>query len=155
MHEDWYEMSTGERISAAHLDNLAFSLMSRMHVILRRQIGRVTDIDYMRNDPAHCRHLLELGAGSSNEDLQKICAKLQEIYFSPEGLFVRMPLKPPLLERLTVPKEAVRETQPSPSTNTAAADLPSVNRVPAAAEPATNFNDVGITVDQTYIGRLR
>jgi Amt family ammonium transporter len=43
--------------------NQAFALMGRLHVILRRQSGRITDIEYMRIDPGYCRYLLELASG--------------------------------------------------------------------------------------------
>jgi hypothetical protein len=44
-------MSAHEQATHAALENQAFSLMGRLHVTLRRQNGRVTDIEYMRIAP--------------------------------------------------------------------------------------------------------
>jgi hypothetical protein len=122
-----------EHHTRAALENQAFALMGRLHVILRRQTGRVTDIEYMRIDPAYCRYLLKLASLSDNADLRDIGVKLEEIYFGPEGLFVKGEPRP-LLARLT-------EQEASP-------------KVPAApATPAAPKTDDDI--DRGYIGRLR
>lgn len=92
-------MSTHHRVKIAALENQAFALMSRLHVALRRQTGRITDIEYMRLDPAYCQHVIGLATGSDNTDLITLGVKLQEIYFGEEGLFVLTPPKPPLLAR--------------------------------------------------------
>jgi hypothetical protein len=70
-------------------DNLAFSLMARMHVILRRQNERVIDIEYMRIDPVYCRYILDLALQSPNTDLHDIAVKLNDIYFGEQGLVCR------------------------------------------------------------------
>ena len=121
----------------AALENQAFALMGRLHVTLRRQTGRVTDIEYMRIDPGYCRYLLKMASLSDNEDLHDIGLKLQEIFFGDEGLFVRAEPKAPLLARLKEP--------PAPQPVMA----PSVPAAPAAA-PGTDD-----PVDRGYIGRLR
>jgi hypothetical protein len=130
----------------ALLENQAFALMGRMHVILRRQSGRVTDIEYMRIDPGYCRHLLDLASQQPNEDLQQIVAKLAEIYFGPDGLFVAAPPKPPLLARLAGAAAPATATASAP-----AAPMPQ----PAEAVPPSRGADHGEAVDKTYIGRLR
>ncbi|WP_188380660.1 hypothetical protein [Oxalicibacterium faecigallinarum] len=126
----------------AALENQAFALMGRLHVTLRRQTGRVTDIEYMRIDPAYCRYLLKMAAISPNEDLQDISAKLQEIFFGEDGLFVRSEPRQPLLTRLTEhhePPPAAPPAQPAPA-------------APAASSPPAGPDD---PVDRGYIGRLR
>jgi hypothetical protein len=123
---------TDDHHTRATLENQAFALMGRLHVILRRQTGRVTDIEYMRIDPAYCRYLLKLASLSDNADLRDIGAKLEEVYFGPEGLFVKGESRP-LLARLT-------EQQTSPAVpNTSASTVPETD------DP----------VDRGYIGRLR
>lgn len=124
----------------ALLENQAFALMGRMHVTLRRQSGKVTDIEYMRIDPRYCRYLLDLAAQQQNDDLQQVCAKLQEIYFGPEGLFVTAPPKPPLIARLGRAEATASVTVPAPPD----------------AEPVNGAHlNHGADVDNTYIGRLR
>ena len=124
-------MSDGHHTRAA-LENQAFALMGRLHVILRRQTGRVTDIEYMRIDPAYCRYLLKLASLSDNADLRDIGFKLDEIYFGPEGLFVKNEPRP-LLARLTEEEARPLPAQP-------------------AAPSAPKSDD---EVDRGYIGRLR
>lgn len=132
---------TEEHHTRAALENQAFALMGRLHVTLRRQTGRVTDIEYMRIDPGYCRYLLKLASLSPNEDLQDIAAKLQDIFFGADGLFVRPEPRQPLLSRLS----EHTESPPAPSSPTPA--------IPAASPaPATGPDD---PVDRGYIGRLR
>lgn len=126
-----------EHHTRAALENQAFALMGRLHVTLRRQTGRVTDIEYMRIDPAYCRYLLKMASLSPIEDLQELSVKLQEVFFGPEGLFVVAEPKPPLIARLT-------EHAPAP-----------VAAAPAAAPAASTPTDNGDPVDRGYIGRLR
>lgn len=121
-------MSALEQVTLTTLENQAFALMSRLHVILRRQNGRITDIEYMRIDPGYCRHVLDLAARMEGEDLPQICAKLEELYFGPEGLFVRAMPKPPLMTRLA-------------------------SQAPTEKPEATRLTDED--VDRTYVGRLR
>ena len=126
-----------EHHSRAALENQAFALMGRLHVTLRRQTGRVTDIEYMRIDPAYCRYLLKMASLSPIEDLQELSVKLQEIFFGPEGLFVRAEPKPPLLARLAEPA-APASAPPAPATT-----------APVTGHEAED------AVDRGYIGRLR
>lgn len=134
----------------ALLENQAFALMGRMHVILRRQNGRVTDIEYMRIDPGYCRYLLDMASGFDNEDLRQICEKLREIYFGTEGLFVVAPPKPPLIARIT---GAAAVASPPPAAPSATLAIPTPAPHPEAG-PAAHA-DHGAEVDRTYIGRLR
>ena len=92
-------MTAHEQTTIAALETQAFALMGRLHVILRRQSGRVTDIEYMRIDPQYCRYVLGIASQVGTEDMQHVCERLREIYFGPEGLFVREPPKLPLIER--------------------------------------------------------
>lgn len=114
--------------------------MGRMHVILRRQTGKVTDLEYMRIDPGYCRYLLNLAAQHKHEDMQQICAKLEELYFGKDGIFMKVPPKAPLLERRgAVPPDAV-------------VALPVLlAEKPANMRPANN----DAQIERTYIGRLR
>lgn len=140
-------MSTDHN-TLASLENQAFALMARLHVILRRQTGRVTDIEYMRIDPVYCRHVLNLAQTLQNDDLPPICEKLQEVYFGPEGLFVRSPPKQPLISRLGgVPADTA-----SP------AALPQADsnlKSPTKEAFERHHNELNEAVEKGYIGRLR
>ena len=123
-----------EHQTRAALGNQAFALRGRLHVTLRRQTGRVTDIEYMRIDPGYCRYLLKMASLSPIADLQELSVKLQEVFFGPEGLFVVAEPKPPLMER----RKEISQPQTAP-----------VAASPSA--PAENSDPV----DRGYIGRLR
>ena len=128
---------TEEHHSRAELETHAFALMGRLHVNLRRQSGRVIDIEYMRIDPAYCRYLLKMASLSTSEEVQEIGQKLQEVFFGEEGLFVRTEPRQPLLARLQEPAAAAPAAAPATPANT----------------PAATDNDD--PVDRGYIGRLR
>lgn len=138
-------------MSAVMSDNLAFSLMARMHVILRRQNGRVIDIEYMRIDPVYCRYILDLALELPNTDLHDICLKLEEIYFGEHGLFVATEPAPLIkkLEGLKIRPKTPLAATPAVSANLVAATVTSAG---TTEFPALDQNSI---VDQTYIGRLR
>ena len=119
-------MSAHEQVNIANLENQAFALMARLHVILRREKGRVTDIEYMRNHASYCRHVLGLIDEADSQEVRALGARLDEIFFGQHGLFISKRPAPPLLSRLAA----------QPATATA----------PVAPSPAA---------PQTYVGRLR
>lgn len=115
------------------LESQAFGLMGRVHVLLRREIGRVTDIKYMSTNPEYCLHVLELAGSVANPDLQAMCHKLEDIYFGEGGLFADSPLKP---RRLMV-------------ASSSRVSIP-IEHHASAAEP-----ELAAEQDQHYVGRLR
>jgi len=128
-------MSNLHRAALAQLDTQAFALMGRLHVIVRRESGRVTDIEYMRIDPAYCRHVLQLAGQISHEALPEICVRLDEIFFGRDGLFMARESQPLLAQRPVAPQ---------------------VNSVPAtSAAPESPATAQVENAAHTYIGRLR
>jgi hypothetical protein len=129
-------------MSSSHfalLENQAIALMGRLHVILRRQNGRITDIEYMRISPAYCRHVLDMASQLPDEDLRQICAKLEALCFGADSLF-------------TIGPQAGKVGAPaSSSASSAAGRKEGASSGDASGKPA----DHGAQVDQTYIGRLR
>ncbi|PWF43357.1 ammonium transporter [Massilia glaciei] len=79
-------------------ENQAFALMARLHVILRRETGRVTDIEYMRVDPDYFRHVLGLALEAASDDAHQLAEKLELAYLGADGLFALRP-KAPLAAR--------------------------------------------------------
>jgi hypothetical protein len=122
--------------SVEALESQAFGLMGRMHVLLRREIGRVTDIKYMSTNPEYCLHVLELASSTSNTDLQAMTHKLEDIYFGEGGLFADSPLKP---RRMTVGSSS-------------RVSIPVEHTAHEASEPE---QEPGVESDQHYVGRLR
>ncbi|GGY82850.1 hypothetical protein GCM10011613_29610 [Cellvibrio zantedeschiae] len=122
--------------SVEELESQAFGLMGRLHVLLRREIGRVTDIKYMSTNPEYCLHVLELANSTSNTDLHTMCHKLEDIYFAEGGLFANSPFKP---RRLMV-------------ASSSRVSIPIEHAVHEAVEPEA---DAVVEQDQHYVGRLR
>ncbi len=123
--------------SVEERESQAFGLMGRLHVLLRREIGRVTDIKYMSTNPEYCLHVLELANSTSSTDLHNMSHKLEEIYFGEGGLFADSPFKPRRMmvsasSRVSIPVEHAVHEPAEPE-----------------AEPAP------VESDQHYVGRLR
>jgi hypothetical protein len=122
-------MSAHEQVNIANLENQAFALMARLHVILRREKGRVTDIEYMRNHASYCRHVLGLIDVEDSQEVRDLGARLDEIFFGQYGLFIRKRAPAPLLARFAAP--------------------PPVAAAPAMTAPPP------AAASQKYVGRLR
>jgi hypothetical protein len=118
------------------LESQAFGLMGRLHVLLRREIGRVTDIKYMSTNPEYCLHVLELAGSVNNVDLQAMCHKLEDIYFGDGGLFAGSAFKP---RRMLVAASS-------------RVSIPIEHPVVETPEPE---QEVNAESDQHYVGRLR
>ena len=93
-------MSEHEQVTTANLENQAFALIARLHVILWREKGRVTDIEYMRNNPSYCRHVLGLIDAADSQEVRELGVRLDEIFFGQHGLFISKRAAPPWLARM-------------------------------------------------------
>lgn len=83
-------MNAHEIVSMQALESQAFALAARLHVILRREKGRITDIEYMRRDADYCRHVIGLIDREESDDVRALCTKLEELYLGPHGVFIRL-----------------------------------------------------------------
>ncbi|MES3024885.1 MAG: hypothetical protein V4857_25215 [Pseudomonadota bacterium] len=88
-------MNPHQQLNIATRENQAFALMARLHVLLRRETGRVTDIEYMRLDPVYFRHVLELALQAESDDAHQLAEKLELAYLGADGLFALRPKAPP------------------------------------------------------------
>lgn len=118
------------------IESRAFVLMGRLHVIVRREINHIIDIEYMRIDPDYCNYVLDLTAGTTNEELLALSDKVRELFFGPGGLFVEKRFKP-LFSR----DEPTASRHPPPSTE--------------VVKPAHPTLPVEPVADKAYVGRLR
>ena len=121
------------------LESQAFNLMGRLHVILRREIGRVTDIKYMASSPEYCAHVLGLASRVSNPQLQDITDKLGDIYFGANGLFGE--------PNFRLAKPAVYRPLRQP----ASTSQPIAEKALSPQEGHDHTDDI----DPSYVGRLR
>ena len=121
------------------LENQAFNLMGRLHVILRREIGRVTDIKYMASNPEYCAHVLGLASRVSNPQLQEITERLGDIYFGVNGLFGE--------PNFRLAKPAVYRPL-----NQSASTAQSLAEKAISSQEGHDHTD---EIDPSYVGRLR
>ena len=84
-------------------DSEIFALIGRIHVLMRRSLNRITDVDYMKENKEYARAIVALAEGSGQEELaqllgasrQRVNQELkamereQAIRIEPGGLVVR------------------------------------------------------------------
>ncbi len=52
-----------------------FALATRLHVLLRRKTGRVTDVEWMMSDPAYAAEVVRLGQAPGDAELADLAGK--------------------------------------------------------------------------------
>ena len=147
-------------VSHAEQENQAFSLMSRLHVIFRRQNVRVTDIEYMRISPAYCRHILDLAKQSALPDVDQIADRLEQLFFGDKGLFLSTIAA--TSEKVTAARKSVDGSAAEAATRerlafkAAAEKTQALEKRPAAAVDSQTLTDyAGPPSEIAYVGRLR
>ena len=121
-------------VSADPLSEKIFGLLGRLHVMLRREIGRVTDIKYMSLNADYCLHVIELAREVHSAELDKVCIALEEHFFGVNGVF-----------GVELPKHMQRKPSVQLSSRVPALDTRSVLTTPQEHTE----------VEQHYVGRLR
>jgi len=58
-------------------DGIALALAARMHVALRRKLGRVTDTEWMASNHDYAREVLRLARAADDVELDAIAARLE------------------------------------------------------------------------------
>lgn len=82
------------------------ALAAHLHVVMRRHIGRVTDVEWMVLDPAYARAMIDIALGCGHEDVQERARKLQAALFPPRSR--------PLVEVHPAPADAPRRPARQP-----------------------------------------
>jgi hypothetical protein len=57
-------------------DSHIYGLLGRIHVLLRRTVNRITDVEYMRFNADYAREIIRVAAATGNQELLELCAKL-------------------------------------------------------------------------------
>lgn len=128
-------MSGPSSFSTESLEKQAFGLMGRLHVMLRREIGRVTDIKYMGMNPEYCAHVLDVVRQVANPELQEISQRLEEIYFGAQGVHAHSGYRPVAIPNASVRNSLVSAEKPPPDED--------------------GHHDHSGDIEPSYIGRLR
>jgi hypothetical protein len=58
-------------------DSVIYSLLGRIHLLMRRQINRITDVEYMRVSKEYSREIVRLGLETGHPELVELCERLR------------------------------------------------------------------------------
>lgn len=58
-------------------DSHIYGLLGRIHVLMRRTLNRITDVEYMRINADYTREILRIAMGTESTELHELCAKLR------------------------------------------------------------------------------
>lgn len=59
---------------------ILFSLVGRIHVLLRREINRIIDVEWMCADATYAKEVLKLARGVESEELHKLADRIEEVH---------------------------------------------------------------------------
>jgi hypothetical protein len=57
-----------------------FSVAGLMHVLLRREINRIVDVEWMCADAVYAREVLKLARTVESEELHKLADRVEEVH---------------------------------------------------------------------------
>ena len=59
---------------------ILFSLAGRMHVLLRREVNRIIDVEWMCIDAAYAREVIKLARSVDVDELEKLCDRVEQVH---------------------------------------------------------------------------
>jgi hypothetical protein len=59
---------------------ILFSLAGRIHVLLRREINRIVDVEWMCADAAYAKEVIKLARTIESEELHKLAERVEEVH---------------------------------------------------------------------------
>jgi hypothetical protein len=57
-----------------------FSVAGRIHVLLRREINRIIDVEWMCADPVYAREVVKLARTVDSDELHKLADRVEEVH---------------------------------------------------------------------------
>jgi hypothetical protein len=66
-------------------ENERTAVAAHMHVLMRRRVGRVTDVEWMAKNREYALEIARLAAGSEHEDLRAWAGKLAMAHEAPRS----------------------------------------------------------------------
>jgi hypothetical protein len=79
---------------------IMFSLAGRMHVLLRREINRIVDVEWFCSNAAYAREVIKLARNAQSAELDKLADRIEEVH----PLF-------PRIEETAIPGPLASETK--------------------------------------------
>ncbi len=59
---------------------ILFSLAGRLHVLLRREVNRIIDVEWMCVDPVYAKEVIKLARGTESDELYKLADRVEEVH---------------------------------------------------------------------------
>ncbi len=59
---------------------ILFSLAGRMHVLLRREINRIIDVEWMCADAAYAKEVVKLARTVDSDELHKLADRVEQVH---------------------------------------------------------------------------
>ncbi len=103
------------------LEMETFAIAARLHVVMRRALGRVTDVDWMTRNRDYAREVIRLARGHTDAELLGLADKFEAILVS------QRPAEPAPLRAVPQAGKKARERQETTG-EPAAHVLPAVPR---------------------------
>jgi hypothetical protein len=57
-----------------------FSVVGRIHVLLRREINRIIDVEWICADPVYAREVIKLARTVDSDELHKLADRVEEVH---------------------------------------------------------------------------
>jgi hypothetical protein len=57
-----------------------FSVAGRIHVLLRRELNRIIDVEWMCADPVYAREVIKLARTADFDELHKLADRVEEVH---------------------------------------------------------------------------
>ncbi|HAF45836.1 MAG: hypothetical protein A2100_03700 [Sideroxydans sp. GWF2_59_14] len=59
---------------------ILFSLAGRVHVLMRREINRIIDVEWMCADAAYAKEVIKLARTVDSDELQKLADRVEQVH---------------------------------------------------------------------------
>jgi hypothetical protein len=59
---------------------ILFSLAGRMHVLLRREVNRIIDVEWMCINAAYAKEVIKLARTVEVDELDKLCDRVEQVH---------------------------------------------------------------------------
>lgn len=59
---------------------ILFSLAGRVHVLMRREINRIVDIEWLCADAAYAKEVIKLARTVQSDELHKLADRIEEVH---------------------------------------------------------------------------
>lgn len=59
---------------------ILFSLAGRLHVLLRREVNRIIDVEWMCIDAAYAKEMVRLARTVESDELHKLCDRIEAVH---------------------------------------------------------------------------